>query len=164
MYMTLLQEAITELQGQKVENMSDCTVATTLDGYLPQSYVEEETERIIVYSRIAKVSQEEERVKLLEYLAGRYGSVPSEVDNLIWIAMLKNLASKLGVTKVIVRAATCQLLFSLESDNQALLDLVEQYDMMSLDMSAQPKVVVDLDMGVKEKIIALVRLLSIAIE
>ena len=48
----------------------------------------------------------------MDELIDRFGDVPPEAEHLLWIALLKSLASRLGVEMVLMRAGKLTLRFS----------------------------------------------------
>ena len=114
MYVTLLKEAVDEVESGKVIQDVDTQIVTTLDAYLPETYVEGTLERTSVYTKIAKVRSSLQKDQVYSTLSTEYGPVPKEVDNLLCIALLKNIASTYGFTKVVIRKNSAYLEFSMQ--------------------------------------------------
>jgi transcription-repair coupling factor (superfamily II helicase) len=75
-----------------------------INAFLPESYIEDETERIDIYHRIALIANEEDADELTGELDDRYGPVPSPVRALTRIALARALMKAAGVSHM--RAAT----------------------------------------------------------
>lgn len=73
------------------------TVDLPLDVHLPEHYVEEEDLRLGIYRRMAGLSTLEEIERMRQELEDRFGSLPEEAENLMYLLRLKILASQAGV-------------------------------------------------------------------
>jgi transcription-repair coupling factor (superfamily II helicase) len=76
-----------------------------VDAFLPQSYIEEETERIDSYHRIALIAKAEDADELLRELEDRYGPAPPPVRALTRIALARALMRAAGVGHLSVGTA-----------------------------------------------------------
>ncbi len=73
------------------------TVDLPLDAHLPENYVEEEALRLGIYRRMAGLSTLEEIERMRQELQDRFGALPEEAENLIYLLRIKILASQAGV-------------------------------------------------------------------
>lgn len=140
MYITLLRECIDEMKGVYHKN-SDCEVQTNIDAYLPTYYVSGKSERIYWYTQIAKVDSDKMYDQMLKNMKEKIGSLCPEAENLVKIAYLKNIASKLDIKKVIINSNTCKLEFC---DNESMAKFYEKMsdkDIVSLDVTTSPCIV-----------------------
>lgn len=162
MYMTLLSQAVDEIQGKEQCCEVESQVITTIDAYLPQEYVSGQVERTSIYSKIAKIQNRGQLETIYGELTSTYGRVPSVVENLLYIACLKNLASKYGFKKVVVRQKIAYLEWNIQKEYQKITKLMEKLkDTFSMDVSSSTaKLVLNECENVKENIIRLVRLLE----
>ncbi|HSK69942.1 MAG TPA: transcription-repair coupling factor, partial [Candidatus Limnocylindria bacterium] len=99
MYVKMIGEAIKEAQGDFSslrENELETRVDVRIDAFLPESYVQGETQRIEVYKRIAMVRTEGDERELIDELIDRFGEPGEPVVNLIAVARLRTLANALG--------------------------------------------------------------------
>ena len=80
-YIRLLEEAVDELQGKKVEDEVACNVKLNL-GSLPRSYIEETNQRLHYYKRLASARNVEAIERVRETLVDCYGRLPNEVETL----------------------------------------------------------------------------------
>jgi transcription-repair coupling factor (superfamily II helicase) len=94
LYVKFLHETIRRLQGEVVEETLDTTIDLRVDGFIPVKYIEDEEQKIEVYKKIAAVESMDDYGELIDELIDRFGDVPKEVENLIDISYIKNLASK----------------------------------------------------------------------
>ena len=101
MYMKLLNEAIAEEKGEKPERgNSECLVDIRLNAHIPESYIENMSQRIDIYKKIAGIQTREDALDVTDELIDRYGEPPVSVKGLIDVAMLRNLASSLGIREI----------------------------------------------------------------
>lgn len=100
-YCELLSEAIDKLRGLEVSTPElDCVVDLNINAYIPTSYIEDETQKVIEYKRLANIRT----IKELEYINSewedRFGNLPVEVENLIKIVRLRILANQIGIKSI----------------------------------------------------------------
>ncbi|MBE6883222.1 MAG: transcription-repair coupling factor [Ruminococcaceae bacterium] len=101
MYMRLLNEAIAEEKGEKPKKQSeDCLVDIRLDAHIPEKYIDNLSQRIDIYKKIAGIQTREDALDVTDELIDRYGEPPASVKGLIDVAMLRNLASGLGIYEI----------------------------------------------------------------
>jgi transcription-repair coupling factor (superfamily II helicase) len=73
LYCRLLEEAVAELKGQPVETEKVPRLKAELDAYIPEDYVEDDTERMALYRKLAE-TRAPEAVNLIEQeLEDRFG-------------------------------------------------------------------------------------------
>ncbi len=116
MFVKLLDEAVKELQGKKVDAENDVKLEISLDAYILEDYISSSDERILMYTKISNISSEEEENELLKSMEDGFGTVPQEVKNLCRLALLKNLAAKFGIIKVRINSTTCSLTLNKSED------------------------------------------------
>lgn len=124
MYLTLLNEAISEIKGEKVNRFTDVKIDCYFDAHLPNYYVENTSVRMEVYSEIAKVKTRQEMDELVKKLEFNFGEIPSEVVNLIYVAQIKNACANLDVKRVSVGVKDTKITFN-QSNEKILKALSE---------------------------------------
>jgi transcription-repair coupling factor (superfamily II helicase) len=113
LYTRLLAEAIKRLRrdrGIPLDSMSLAssvhrpmiTVDIPLDTNIPTDYVIDRDVRLGLYRRIADLSSVSELESLAVELVDRFGSLPEQVDNLIYLVKVKLLALEVGLSNVSV--------------------------------------------------------------
>ncbi len=101
MYMKLLNEAIAEEKGEKpAQEHTECMVDIRLNAHIPESYIGNLSQRIDIYKKIAGIQTREDALDVTDELIDRYGEPPLSVKGLIDVAMLRNLASSLGIYEI----------------------------------------------------------------
>ena len=84
MYMKILQDAIKEKTGEKQEENKEVPVQNiSVDGYIPENYVENDIEKLNLYQRIYNCQSLEQMASLEKDLKDFYGSLPREVNNIV---------------------------------------------------------------------------------
>ena len=99
MYMKLLDEAVREQRGEKVER-DDCTVEMKIDAYIPDTYVRDPETRIELYKLISGITDAEDESEAIDELIDRFGNPPKPVLNLLMIARLRYKAVACKITKI----------------------------------------------------------------
>lgn len=100
MYVKLLNETISELQGKKVKEIKPIRIDLPLDAFIPENYIENSEDRISYYVQISQQEDKEGMQSLLQSLAEGFGEVPQSIVNLAKIALLKNLAGNFDVKTI----------------------------------------------------------------
>lgn len=126
MYLTLLNEAMLEIKGEKYNKVSDVKIDCYFDATLPNYYVENTSVRMEIYSEIAKVKSQQEMAELIKKLEFNLGEVPNEVINLIYVAQIKNACANLDVKRVSVGVKNTVITFNSANENllKALSELI----------------------------------------
>ena len=99
-YCKLLDEVVKEMQGIEVKKEQEVQIEINLSSYIPESYIEDSSQKIEIYQDIALCRTDKDIEDVIDEIIDRYGSMPKEVENLIEIARIKILARKAGVIKV----------------------------------------------------------------
>lgn len=102
MYLELLDEAVQEVKtGVKKQEKKDVEMKVDAAAFINDSYISGR-DKLRVYKQISKVASVSARDSLVKELEQVYGPVDLPLENLINIALLKNLASNYGVSKIII--------------------------------------------------------------
>lgn len=99
-YCKLLDEVIKEMQGIEIIEEQDIQIDLTFSSYIPEEYIENGSQKIEIYQDIALCRTEEDIQNITDEIIDRYGKMPKEVENLIEIARIKNLARNANVLKI----------------------------------------------------------------
>ncbi len=125
MYCRLLEEAVREEQGQERKKKTETQIDLPVSAYIPEAYIMNHSQRIGAYKRIAAISGQEELYDAYDEIEDRYGTVPAEVQNLMQVAWIKNLAQRSGIAEII--GSTSQVIFRFDTENMPdLTRLVEE--------------------------------------
>lgn len=151
MYSRLLDEVIKEEKGEKVEEDVDITIDLNVSAYIPDNYIEDSSQKIEIYQDIANCKTEEDIGNIIDEVIDRYGELPDEVNNLIEIARIKNMARGKNIIKIQSKPMGIVFTFS-EFNNENVDNLLEKYK-NNIHFSASGKPYVTLNVENKNEMI-----------
>ncbi|MDE6278386.1 MAG: hypothetical protein K2M05_00270, partial [Paramuribaculum sp.] len=96
-------EAPVKPLGEEDEFVADTLIESDLELLLPPDYVPETSERIALYRQIDSLDSESEVAEFSKNLVDRFGKIPEVTAELLRIPLLRRLARKLGVEKVMLK-------------------------------------------------------------
>ena len=127
-YCKLLDEVILEMQGKEVPVEQDVQIDLNISSYIPDDFIDNSSQKIEIYQNIALCKTEEDIQNVIDEVIDRYGSLPKELDNLLEIARIKELARKAGVTKITQKPEAIVFYFQREAMPVEKVDeLLKQY-------------------------------------
>jgi len=112
MYLQLLDEAVRKLDREGEEEAPEVYLELEYTGYIPDSYIEEPTEKMEVYKKIASVQTEEELESVFGELTDRFGPLPEEVHSLLSLAEIRIMCRKLFVSSLKERGGKVEIEFA----------------------------------------------------
>ena len=136
LYMKLLNEAVNYIKkdGEEasVENFVedyDTVVDIDINAYIPDTYIDDEETRLYVYRKISQANSDEEFTELQEELKDRFGELPKEILNLLFIAKLKIKAHKLFITRLIIKKDNFSMFFAGKNklDVESIFNIADVY-------------------------------------
>jgi transcription-repair coupling factor (superfamily II helicase) len=95
MYMKLLDETVSELKGEPLEEEARASVNLKIELRIEERYIPDMNQRLSVYRRIAAARSEEEIGEILDEVRDRYGPLPASMLVLAGYARLRVLADRL---------------------------------------------------------------------
>ena len=102
MYLELLDEAVQEIKTGVVKKPErDVEMKVDVAAFISESYISGR-DKLRVYKQISKVASKSARDSLIKELGEVYGEVDLPLENLINIALLKNLASNYDVSRIVI--------------------------------------------------------------
>jgi len=123
MYQKILDEAIRELKrtefrevfkeeiSREDDFVKDCTIDTDLEILIPDSYVENITERLTLYYRLDNCADELELKVFHQEMADRFGPVPAKVEDLFTTVKCRRVAVSLGFERLVLKQETLRCYF-----------------------------------------------------
>jgi transcription-repair coupling factor (superfamily II helicase) len=130
MYEKVLEEAVEELKQQEFqgvfagasvarpEGRAEAVIDSDLEAYIPDFYVESDTERLDVYRRLSRTPSDAEVQAIREELVDRFGEYPEEVENLLKLVELRLLASRGKFSQVSLKESKLTITLPDESNQQ----------------------------------------------
>ncbi len=114
-YHKILEEAIRELKQTDFKELyqdemnrtndyvKDCAIETDLEMLIPDAYVKNTAERMILYKQLNETKNEEELKNFEFNLADRFGKIPKQIFELFNGVRLKWIATQLGMEQMIIK-------------------------------------------------------------
>lgn len=129
MYTKILEDAVAELKEQEFADVFasaveskprviETQVDADIEAYIPEFYVESDTERLDIYRRLYAAATEKAVDELKAELIDRFGAGMEEVDDLFALANLRVLGSRSNIRKIELNKRTIRLFLPLEDDKQ----------------------------------------------
>ena len=99
-YCDLLDQVVKEMKGIEVKPEVDIQIDLDITSYIPDTYIEDSSEKIDIYQKIALCRTEEDIGNVIDEIIDRFGNMPKELNNLLEIARIKQLCNLTAVIKV----------------------------------------------------------------
>lgn len=97
MYLELLQEEVLRQKGHTpTKKLEEVEINVPISALLPQDYVPDMKARLGLYRKLSSISSEELADDAQKELEDRYGELPKEAHELLWILRLKVLMRRMG--------------------------------------------------------------------
>ncbi len=122
LYCRMLEETIKGIKGDIGEEKVETTVELKLDAYIPGTYIQDETQKIEVYKKIAAISSKEDLMDIQEEIEDRFSDIPISVYNLMNISYLRTVAGTVGIEEI--KEKGDEILFKFDSANRIKEELV----------------------------------------
>lgn len=102
MYLRLIDEAVRALDDNRKEELDvhDVYLELEYSGFIPDTYIRDQSEKMEIYKKIASVVSESELDSICSELEDRFGPLPDEVESLISLAEIRVLCGKLYITSM----------------------------------------------------------------
>jgi transcription-repair coupling factor (superfamily II helicase) len=109
LYLKLLDEAVRRLENSNYEAETETLLELEYSGFIPDSYIDSQQEKMEVYKMIAAIRDKEELERVYADLQDRFGPPPDEAASLLALAEIRIICRELSVSslrerKGIVRA------------------------------------------------------------
>lgn len=124
MYCKLLDEVVKEMKGISIKEEQDVQIDLNVSSYIPENYIEDANQKIEVYQNIALCKAEEDIQNITDELIDRYGQMPDELEGLLEVARIKNLARTLGITKIAQKQQSVVFNFGREAFKTEWVDVL----------------------------------------
>lgn len=111
LYCKLLEEAIMEEDGKKDFTLRDVKIEIALPAFAPNQLIESENERMKLYNDISHISSEDELNQMRKRITDTYGNLPKELEQLLTVGLIKNLAKEAGVKRIVINDMASYLEF-----------------------------------------------------
>ena len=129
LYTELLEEAIRELEGKPYDEQAnrEPEIKAPFPAFLGEEYVPDVHQRLSLYRRFSAATTEAELEMLEQELRDRFGPLPAEALNLLWLIRIKQLLKGTGIDSLTVGPER----YALVSGPQSRLDPVRAVGLIS---------------------------------
>lgn len=118
-YQKILAEAMEELgmetgivqKNTRGSFITDCTIETDQPAMIPDDYIDVTSEKIRIYKQLDSMNSEKEVEMFRSQMEDRFGKFTPEVENLFTVVNVRNLGSRLGFEKIIIKNGLFILFF-----------------------------------------------------
>ncbi|WP_066426671.1 transcription-repair coupling factor [Anabaena sp. 4-3] len=100
LYMEMLEEAIREIRGQEIPKVDDTQIDLNLTAFIPADYIPDVDQKMSAYRAVAAAKSKEELTQIAGEWSDRYGNLPVPANQLLRVMELKQLAKKLGFSRI----------------------------------------------------------------
>ncbi len=100
LYVEMLEEAIAEIRGQEIPTVEDTQIDLNLTAFIPADYIPDLEQKMSAYRAISASQDGPALKQVLLDLTDRYGVPPAPVMQLIRVVELKQVAKKLGFSRI----------------------------------------------------------------
>ncbi|WP_017315613.1 transcription-repair coupling factor [Mastigocladopsis repens] len=100
LYMEMLEEAIREIRGQEIPKVDDTQIDLNLTAFMPADYITDLDQKMSAYRAVASAKSKEELSQIAADWNDRYGTIPKPATQLLRVMELKQLAKKLGFSRI----------------------------------------------------------------
>jgi len=100
LYMEMLEEAIREIRGQEIPQVDDTQIDLNLTAFIPADYIPDLDQKMSAYRAVATAGDRHELTQIAADWSDRYGPMPHATQQLLRVMTLKQIAKKLGFTRI----------------------------------------------------------------
>ncbi len=98
MYIKLLNEAVLSEQGKAEEEVRECKMNLGVSAVIRKKYIENDQLRIEMYKKISHIASQEDLDDVADELIDRFGEIPRETADLLYISLLRSYGERLSVS------------------------------------------------------------------
>ncbi len=111
LYAQLLEEAVREARGEREAPKTKTTVDLLVDAYVDNAYIVDARAVLDLYKKTHAASSEEDIQEIVAELRDRFGPVPTSVQNLLRMALIRVRGERLGLLAIVQQGRSVRLLF-----------------------------------------------------
>jgi len=112
LYLKLLDEAVRRLENSNYEGETETLLELEYSGFIPDSYIDSQQEKMEVYKMIAAVRDKEELERVYADLQDRFGPPPDEAASLLALAEIRIICRELAVSSLKEREGVVRVEFA----------------------------------------------------
>ncbi len=115
LYMEMLHEAVSEARGEPQATRRSCELSLGINAILPPGYIPQQGERLSLYRRIARATDDAQITMLFEEMTDRFGRMPEEALLCLESARIRWRCQHLAIEAMARTAAGLRIRFTAES-------------------------------------------------
>ncbi len=119
LYTEMMEQAIHELRGEPQRPDFEPELQLGIPAYLPEAFVPDENERLILYRRMARAESTADLDDLRDEIRDRFGPVPALVENLLAAMNVRRQMKELMIVNATIKGGQIELRFHSEAPVQA---------------------------------------------
>ncbi len=100
LYMSMLQEAIQEVQGEDIPQVEDTQIDLNLTAFVPSNYITDMDQKMDAYRTVTMANSKKELDQIRKDWRDRYGELPPPVQQLLQVMELKQITKSLGFSRI----------------------------------------------------------------
>lgn len=132
LYMEMLDRAVKAIRAGKTPNIdapfdSGVEISLNLPALIPNDYIHDVQQRLVMYKRIANTTDDGELKELQVELIDRFGLLPAPLKHLIRQTRLRQRAEQLGIKRLEAGATRGRIIFDAQTrvDPMTLVSLIQ---------------------------------------
>jgi transcription-repair coupling factor (superfamily II helicase) len=103
LYTQMMEEAVQELRGEPPDRDIEPEIQIGIPAYIPESYVDDVNQRLVLYKRLAALRGPEDVGVLADEIRDRFGPLPALVETLLEVMELRRRMKILGIAEARLR-------------------------------------------------------------
>ena len=100
LYMEMLEESINEIRGQEIPKVDDTQIDLSLTAFIPADYIPDLDQKMSAYRSVAVAADRAAIAQIAAEWNDRYGPIPKAAQQLLRVMELKQVAKKLGFSRI----------------------------------------------------------------
>jgi len=130
LYCRMLEDTVKSIRGDIEKEPIETSVEIKIDAYIPETYIEDESQKIEIYKKIAAIDTHDDMLDIQEEIEDRFSDIPSSVVSLMGIAYLRSISSQVGIIEIkeVKEEIILQFDSSERIDKELVKSLVSKYN------------------------------------
>lgn len=113
LYLRMIGEAVDTFRGEEKKGPTELRLELPVDARIPDTYIESERLRLEAYQKLSAASTANAKAGsidlVVEELQDRYGELPIEVENLVAVARLRQMAALAELSEVVTMGSNLRI-------------------------------------------------------
>ena len=101
LFTSLIDKSIKLLKGNLETSLDEIEIKLGVNGYITEESIPQPEVRLSLYKKMTSFKEEKDLFELKKELEDRFGKLPEETENLIKVARIRILSSKLSIYKIL---------------------------------------------------------------